>query len=200
MISLLLCPDTKQVTGASTQHQGCGTCLSYSQNGVCRTCLSYCKIACDIPCTKLWWAESKTKMTLMHKTSCGRNWENYDYVRSLRGQHLSVIWVCTRTNVKQRVCSRFQPVLPDYCSVNLQSQVMCLTAPWAVSSLSVPSPSHSVPVFLSNSSSFFGCWGASLLSYKKHGRWKTEHVLWIFICFLTEVELRVANVSHRKWH
>lgn len=50
----------------------------------------------------------------MHKTSCGRNWENCDYVWSLRGQHLAVIWVCIRTNVKQRVCSRLQPVLTDY--------------------------------------------------------------------------------------
>lgn len=57
---------------------------------------------------------NKIKMTLMNKTSCGRNWENDDYVWSLRGQHLSVIWVCLRTNVKQRLCSRFQPVLTDY--------------------------------------------------------------------------------------
>lgn len=77
--------------------------------------------------------------------------------------------------------------VPDYslcwliiCSVNLQSQVMCLTAHWTVSS---PSPSCSKTLFLSNSSSFFGCWGTSVLSYKKHSRWKTDHVLWIFYLF-----------------
>lgn len=104
--SLLVCPDKKQATGASTQNQVSGTRLSFS--------LTCCKIACDISCTKLWWTENKTKITLMHKTSHGRNRENCDYVWSLRGQQLSLIWVCIGTNVKQRVCSRLQSVLTDY--------------------------------------------------------------------------------------
>lgn len=124
---LLLCPDTKQVTDASTQNQVCGTCLSFS--------LACCKIACDIPCTKLWRTESKTKMTVTHKTSCGRNWENCDYVWSLGGQHLSVIWVCIRTNVKQRLCSRLQPVLTDYllCEPAVTGNVSNSSVNWELS-------------------------------------------------------------------
>lgn len=135
----------------------------------------------------------------MHKTSRGRNQENCDYVPSLRRQHLSVIWTCIRTNVKQRVCSRLQDGLTDYllCEPSVTDNVSNSSVNCILREL--PLPLVQWLFSSSNSSSFFGCWGTLVLSYKKCSMWKTEHVLWIFACFLTEAVLTVANVSYRKW-